>query len=456
MLLRPMLPLSLKAIARLCGADATAVPDVVARGIATDSRQLKSGEVFAAIKSETDDGHRFVAAAAAAGACAALVSERVEADLPLLRVPDVVKAYQAIARAYRESLPMRVIAITGSNGKTSTKEFVASVLSRRHHVLKTEKNFNNHLGVPLMLLRATPDVEFAVLEMGMNHFGEIHPLCEMARPEVAIVTNIGTAHIEHLGSSEGIAREKGDLPASVPKSGLVILHADDDFTTFLRSRSAAPVQTVGIHAGDIRAEKVAYTRTGMHFEICHVGQCSLAQIHALGEHMVVNALFGAAVGLHFGLSLAECVAGLAEARLVGGRLEPREAAGLHFLDDSYNANPESMRAALRTLARIPLAGRRIAVFGCMGELGDLAEAGHRRVGAYAAEEGIDRVIAVGDSASWYAESARSSGVPHVDVCADTNAAADLLREVASPADLILVKGSRSARMERIFSHLEQG
>ncbi len=454
-----MHPLPLSEIVRFCGLNALDVAGPIVRGISTDSRTIETGELFVALRGDSFDGHDHLADAAARGAVSALVRQdfpdlETRPDLPLLRVSDPLGAYQLIAAGYRATLPMRVLGITGSNGKTSTKEFCAAVLARRFRTLKTEGNLNNHIGVPRMLLRGELADEIAVLEMGMNHFGEIRPLADMAKPVAAIITNIGTAHIEHLGSREGIAREKSELSSAVPPDGCVFLHAGDDFTDFIEARTRAQVVDVGIGCGEIRATDVGLHAGSMHFAVeTPVGDAE-AVIHALGEHMVVNALFAIAAGLHFGLSLDECVAGLAEARLVGGRLQPRLAGGLNFLDDSYNANPDSMIAALATLGHVPVRGRRIAALGRMGELGDTAEVGHRRVGASAAEA-ADVLLATGSTARWMAEAAQHAGLGEVHCFEEPGAVAGWLRTHATPDDVILVKGSRSMRMEEIFARLDR-
>jgi UDP-N-acetylmuramoyl-tripeptide--D-alanyl-D-alanine ligase len=347
-----------------------------------------------------------------------------------------------------------VVGITGSNGKTSTKDFVAAVLARKFRVLKTEGNFNNHVGVPRMLLRATSADQIAVLEMGMNHPGEIAPLAQMAAAEVGIITNIGSAHIEFMGSSAAIAQEKGDLVATIPAGGLVVLAAGDEFTPTIAARSIAPVRLVGLSQGDIRAEKVVEDMGGSRFEVTSQdGLRTTATLPIPGRHMVQNALFAFAAGLHFGLSLADCAAALGEVSVTKNRLQRREVGGLQFLDDTYNANPESMIAALETLARLPVAGRRIAVLGRMGELGAEAPAGHRRVGEAAAQLGIDHLVCVGAEARWIAEGAKARGYTNFSTVDDIAEAARRLRELARAGDLTLVKGSRSAAMETLFEQL---
>ena len=435
------------------GEAASRISDVV-----TDTRALEAGQLFVALSGEKFDGHHFLTQAEEAGAAGAMVSTL--AGLPplgeafaLLEVADTLMGYQRLASAYRSHLPLRVVAITGSNGKTSTKDFTAAVLSRRFRVLKTEGNFNNHIGVPRMLLRAGASDEIAVLEMGMNHPGEIQPLAAMARPEVAIVTNIGTAHIEFMGSREAIAQEKGMLVEAIGPRGHVILPAEDAFAGSLAARTSARVLTAGLRKGDVQAGKVARTLAGSRFDVLYEGARAAASVAVPGDHMIVNGLLAVAAGLALGLSLEEAAAGLASAALTKGRLQVRRVGDLQVVDDSYNANPDSMVAALTTLAALPTPGRRIAVLGRMGELGAQSEAGHRRVGDAAAGAGFDCVVTVGDEAAIIGRQALAGGVPHVHTLATTEQAADLLGEWAHPDDLILVKGSRSAGMEGVIAHL---
>ncbi len=454
-----MNPLPLETIAAFAGGTLTRGQGRVAHAVSTDSRTIEPGALFVALRGENFDGHRYVGAAAKRGAVAAIVERGFRpgeelSELPLIEVQDTLGGYQRLAAAYRRSLHLRVIGITGSNGKTSAKDFVAAVLSHGFRVLKTEGNFNNHIGVPRMLLRAGERDEIAVLEMGMNHAGEIAPLAAMAAPEVGIITNIGTAHLEFLGTTAAIAQEKGELAAAIPASGLVVLAAEDEFTPAIARRCAAPVRAVGFAAGDIRAENITEDLCGSRFEVVdRDGGRAFASLPVPGRHMVQNSLFAFAAGRHFGISLTDGAAALRDVSLTKGRLQRRDVAGLSFLDDTYNANPESMIAALETLARIPVAGRRIAVLGRMGELGPEAPAGHRRVGDAAARIGLDYLVCVGAEARWIAEGAKARGLTHLAAVEDTREAARCVREFARADDLTLVKGSRSAAMETLFTHL---
>ncbi len=423
--------------------------------VATDTRSLAVGDLFLALVGDHFDGHEFIAQAAAAGAAGAVVSRAIGASVgdgnfALIEVDDTLLAYQRLAAAYRRNLPLRMVAITGSNGKTSTKDFTAAVLGRGFRVLKTEGNFNNHIGVPRTLLRASRQDEVAVLEIGMNHPGEIRPLAEMVRPDVAIITNIGTAHIEYMGSREAIAQEKGVLVESVGSAGHVILPAEDPFCGSLARRTQAKVITAGSRKGDLQAENVRVDIDGSRFDVRYGGARTPAMIAVPGAHMIVNTLLSLAAGVSLGLTLDEAVEGLQTAALTKGRLQLKSVGDLCVVDDSYNANPDSMSAALASLAALRTGGRRIAVLGRMGELGTHAEEGHRRVGAAAASAGFDYVVTVGDEAATIARGAADAGLLEAHPLDTLDEAARFLHATAHPDDLILIKGSRAAGMERII------
>ena len=435
-------------------------PHLIVKGVTTDSRRDQFGELFLALRGDNFDGHRFVDDSRARGAVGVVVERGFAfASLPpeyaVLEVDDTLQAYQRIAARYRQTLRARVVAITGSNGKTSTKDFVAAVLTCKYRVLKTEGNLNNHIGVPKMLLRAAAADEMLVLEMGMNHPGEIKPLAEMARPEVGIITNIGTAHIEFLGSREGIAQEKGMLAEAIRTGGHIILPAADEFSAALAARTKARVIMVGTENCPLRAERIEPHLGGSRFDLIAHGERMPATLSVPGGHMVTNALLAVATGLVYGVSLAECVNALSKAQLTKGRMELKHRHGLQILDDTYNANPDSMIAALTTLRQMPTTGRRIAILGRMGELGAASDTGHRSVGKAAAREKIDFLIGVGTEAELIVDSARDAGLRETLAVPDTSQAAKWLCANARAGDLILLKGSRSAAMERVLASFEQ-
>ena len=450
-----MIPLRLGEIARMCGAEAPEFgADAEVYGISKDTRTLRAGELYLALRGENFDGNQFVAEAALRGAAGAIAENpevvgKLAEKFPVIWVGDCLTALNRLAASYRERLALRVVGITGSNGKTSTKELTAAVLSSVFRVTKTEGSLNNHIGVPLSILEAEEADEMAVWEVGMNHPGEIEPLAGLIRPDIGIVTNIGVAHIENLGSREAIAREKAALLEALSADGLAIIPDQDDYADYLASRTVARVERVGGEGSNLRAESVVVTLEGVRFQLISEGNKMEAFVPALGRHMVNNALLAVAAGLASGVSLSECVEGLARARLVSGRMTRRELRGVIFLDDTYNANPDSMVAALRTLGEISAGGRKWALLGEMGELGEYAHEGYCRVGRQAAEC-VDGLIVVGSEASEMAEVARRSGLADVWVVGSPEEAAEALRGFVGCGDYVLVKGSRSAGMERVL------
>jgi len=452
--------LSILQIAELSGAKLEAGDgNVLVSKVSTDSRTVKPGELFVPLRGENFDGHEFVPAAAKAGAAGAIVDlvwkGKVPKNFALLRAKDTLIAYQNLAANYRKSLPLKVLAITGSNGKTSTKDFVAAVLGHRYRVTKTEGNFNNHVGLPRTILEATSQDEVGVWEIGMNHPGEIAALAKIAAPDAAIITNIGVAHIEFMGSREAIAAEKGALAEAIGPDGTVILNADDPFTAKIAERTPARVILAGTTSGAICVGEITQSANGSEFTILEGAHRCRAKLPVPGLHMVQNALLAVAAGRAFGLSLEECAAGLVTAPLTKARLQIKEIQGVQFIDDSYNANPDSMKAALQTLVELDADGKRIAVLGEMGELGAESEQGHREVGETAATLGVDHLIAIGEMGEMIAQAARKAGLEKTVAVRSTTEAAELLGEIAEPGDLVLIKGSRLARTERVMEEFSK-
>jgi UDP-N-acetylmuramoyl-tripeptide--D-alanyl-D-alanine ligase len=423
-----------------------------------DTRTIKPGDIYIGLRGEKFDGNKFAAEAFERGAAVALldspeIAEKLSSTHPVLLAEDSLGALTRLAAAWRSRLKVQVLGITGSSGKTSTKEFAAAVLGAKYRVVKTQGNLNNHIGVPLSILSAQSQDEAAVWEVGMNHPGEIAPLAALIQPACAIITNIGTAHIEYMKTRDAIALEKGALAEAVPCTGAVILPAQDDKSESIAMRCRAKVVRVGMTQGDLLASDLQSTPEGMHFTVHRGAQNFPASIAVHGTHMVQNALLALAAGVEMGVPLEKGIKGLAKARLVGGRLEQKTIAGVTYLDDSYNANPESMEAALNTLRQFPGVGRRIAVLGKMGELGEHAAEGYRRTGVAAAHL-ADILLTVGLDSAAMSSAARDAGLGRIHEVEDTAAAARILSQLARPGDLVLVKGSRSARMETIFEHLQ--
>lgn len=460
-----MIPLTLQHIATLAGAE-LATP---ARGggrlsaVSTDSRRLEGGELFIALSGDHHDAHRFLPHAVAAGAAALLVEPRAREQAlatgaAVLVAADTLTALQSLARGLRREIDPLVVAVTGSNGKTSTKEFLRAVLGARHRVAATPGNFNNHVGLPLTLLGLEHGHEVMVCELGMNHPGEIAPLAAIAEPDIGVITNIGVAHIEFMGSREAIAQEKGELVAALGPDGLAVLNANDPFTDGIAARCRGRVLRAGLDAGDVRALDLRSTPAGTSFTLAAGGRTATAAIPVAGRHMVANAVLAAAVGWSQGMALEEIAAALAATAPAGGRLQPREAGGVRFLDDSYNANPDSMRAGILTLiepgrgpANGGAPGRRLAVLGHMAELGPAGDDIHRELGRWIAAQAVDALCAVGPAARPLADGAREARAGDwVEWVEDHEAAADFLRRRARPDDLVLLKGSRAARMEAVL------
>ncbi|HJT79668.1 MAG TPA: UDP-N-acetylmuramoyl-tripeptide--D-alanyl-D-alanine ligase [Chthoniobacterales bacterium] len=445
----------LSEIAKLAGAtlesgNANAVVDTVS----TDSRTIREGQLFVALRGDNFDAHNFVDEVAKKGAAGAIVDRnwkgRVPNNFAIVRADDTLMAYQQLAANYRKSLPLKVLAITGSNGKTTTKDFAAAVLAKKFRVTKTEGNFNNHVGLPRTILESTSADEIGVWELGMNHPGEIGTLARIAQPDAGIITNVGVAHIEFLGTREAIADEKGALAEALGPGGWLILNADDPFTGRIAPRSRARVILAGTTSGSIRAAEISQSAAGSDFTILEGAHRCRAQLPVPGLHMIQNALFAVAAGRAFGVSLEEAAESLASAPLSKARLQVKSVRGVQFIDDSYNANPDSMKAALRTLMELDADGKRIAVLGEMRELGAETERGHREVGEKAATLGIDQLIAIGETGKVTADAAQRAGLKSAVAVKDTSEAAELLDRIVSPGDLVLIKGSRGARTEQVL------
>ncbi len=447
-----MKPLSAQQIAAILGVPlAAGSPDVlVSGGVSTDTRTLPQNCAFFALRGENFDGDAFASQALAGGAAVVIV-HRWSGDVPsgaaVIEVTDTLLALQRLAHWWRKQLDITVVGITGSNGKTSTKDFTAAVLGQRFQVSATSGNLNNHIGVPLTILATTEEHTAAVWEMGMNHSGEIAPLCEIAKPKYGVITNIGTAHIEFLGTREAIAKEKGMLARALPADGILFLPAICDFYEYFRQRSRATMIAVGNGRGLVRAENLRFEAEGTRFTLVIEGAEKVEVALAVpGRHMVTNALLAAGVGWKLGVKPAEIAEGLSGATLTGGRLKRFVHEGTTVIDDTYNANPESMAAAIETLADTPVThgARRIIVLGRMGELGVHAPAAHLRTGELAVERELT-VIAVGEGAEGIAEGANNA--PYF---LDLDQAAKWLTREVKPGDVVLFKGSRAATVERVM------
>ncbi|MEU1131752.1 UDP-N-acetylmuramoyl-tripeptide--D-alanyl-D-alanine ligase [Streptomyces sp. NPDC005900] len=456
-----MIALSLAEIVSVVGGQTYDIPDPavqVTGPVVRDSREVEPGSLFVAFVGERVDGHDYAADVVAAGAVAVLASRPV--GVPAVVVDDVQAALGALARHVVERLGATLVALTGSVGKTSSKDLLAQVLRRKAPTVFTPGSLNNEIGLPLTALSATDETRFLVLEMGARGIGHIRYLTELTPPKIGLVLNVGTAHIGEFGGRAQIAQAKGELVEALPAEGAAILNADDPLVRAMASRTKARVLLFGeAEDADVRAENVRLTTIGQPAFTLHTPSgCSEVTLRLYGEHHVSNALAAAAVAHELGMSVDEIALALSEAgTLSRWRMEVTERPdGVTVVNDAYNANPESMRAALRALAAIGKGRRTWAVLGQMAELGDEGLAEHDAVGRLAVRLNVSKLVAVGGrEASWlqlgaYNEGSWGEESVHVS---DAQAAIDLLRSELRPGDVVLVKASRSVGLERVASAL---
>jgi UDP-N-acetylmuramoyl-tripeptide--D-alanyl-D-alanine ligase len=451
---------TLEEVARFCGGRLIkGDPSLPVDRLHTDTRTLLAGDCFVALQGDRFDGHAFVPQVKNHGAVAALVSNRlnlsdVPDDLGLVEVPDTLEALQRFAANYRQLLSVRTIGVTGSSGKTSTKEMIASVLRTRFKTKATEGNLNNHIGVPLTLVRFDEDDEYGVVEMGMNHPGELAPLVRMTAPEIGVISSIGPAHIEFFADQAAIALEKSELIAALPPEGLAVLNADDEWSRRIAHRTNARVVWIGKSTDSTWwAEDVQVAAEGLSFLLRHNGSAATVRLPVVNRVMVANALLAAAVGRECGLTMDEIARGLEAVQLPGARMQVVNAHGAWIINDAYNANPDSMKAALVALSEFPGANRRLAVLGSMGELGRHAPELHREIGEFAARQDLAFLIAVGPHAEACAKGAMAAGLGHNQIVAalDAEEAVMALRPLLREGDAVLVKGSHFMGLERLVN-----
>jgi UDP-N-acetylmuramoyl-tripeptide--D-alanyl-D-alanine ligase len=458
-----MEPRSLQFIAHACAGELSrSSPSTVITGVCTDSRRVQTGDVFFALTGERFDAHEFLAEVVKKAAAIVVARGRAPAQSHACAVITVAQPRQALgclAAEYRKDFQVRMVGVAGSNGKTTSKELIAAVLRQKVATLWSEASFNNDVGVPLTLLKLANAHQAAVLEAGTNHPGELEPLVRMIAPTYGVITSIGREHLEFFGDLEGVAREEGWLAELLPENGKLFLHADAEWIPHIRSRTRAVVATVGFspqddwHAHDLRPDK-----QGLTFGV----KAPFAQfsgeyrVSLVGRHQAVNALMAIALGAELRLSRQEIARGLMECQPPRMRLQVWELNGVRVLDDTYNANADSMLAALRTLQDMPCKGRRLAVLGDMAELGKHSEAAHEEVGRCAAEVGIGQLFAVGKMAPVMARGARNAGLARVLEFADVEAAAIAVKQLAREGDVLLLKASRATRLERVAERLRGG
>lgn len=418
--------------------------------VCTDTRKIQPGSLFVCLRGERFDGHSFASQAAELGAAALLVDHPVDADVPQLVVTDTGKALLQLAGWYRRRFQLPMVGLTGSVGKTTTKEFIALVLSAKYNTLKTQGNLNNEIGVPQMLFRLEDSHTAAVIEMGMNHFGEISRLTRAVAPTVGLITNIGVSHIENLGSRAGILQAKLEILEGMAPDAPLIVNMDNDMLRTVKLGDR-PLLTFAIddQSADFTATDIAEQGSTTTFTVHHSTFNQPVTIPTVGIHNVYNALAAMAVGYVTGVNPAAAASALANYVPAGMRQNLVQVGGVQVIEDCYNASPDSMRAALQTLGKLPV-HRRYAVLGAMLELGDYAKEAHTQVGKMAAENGIDGVLAYGADAAYIVEAAKQAGLENARLFDTKEALAQSLAQQVQPGDGVLFKGSRGMHLEDVM------
>lgn len=434
-------------------------PSVTISKVETDSRAITEGSLFIPLVGERFDGHAFLNQALEAGAAACFTQRERESYLPgkcYIKVDSTHRALRDLAKHYKKKFHIPFIAVTGSVGKTTTKDMIAAVLGEKYNVLKTEGNLNNNFGVPRTLLRLEPEHEICVVEMGMNHPGEIDYLADIVEPEAAVITNIGDSHIEHLGSRENILKAKCEVFAHLKEGGFVVLNGDDELLSTLRGK--LPFETVWVGGNEgLEYRALTVSSDGERYVHCDVTTPAGAfavDIPALGFHMIYPMLSAAAIGAHFGLTNEEIARGVLRFAPTKMRMNIiSRGENITILNDAYNANPQSMRAAVEVLSKSKSA-HKMAVLGDMFELGSLAPMLHAGVGDYLGKAGIDCLVAVGENAEHMAKAAEEAGVPEVYWRPTKKEALTVLEQVVGPDTTILVKASRGMEFEELTAFLQ--
>lgn len=444
-------------IIKATGGIATKVIATEFSDISTDSRKILPNSIFLALVGENFNGHNFIDLAIEKGATCIIANKKEYIDsqlnVTIITVDNTLEAYQKIACCYRRRFDIPVIAITGSNGKTTTKDLTASVLSSKYNVHKTNANFNNEIGLPFTLLQLHQEHDVAVVEMGMRGIGHIKDLMNIAEPNIGVVTNVGETHMELLGSIDNIAQAKGELVEDIPESGLVILNADDEHVKKMAHKTKAKVIFFGIdNDADVKAFNIKYFETNTLFDFSYGGKIYKCKLPLVGKHNVYNALAAIAVGLDMKLTVEEIQKGLDKLSLSAMRLAVMKIKGYTFINDAYNASPMSMKAAIESLNTIA-AKRKIAVLGDMLELGSISAEAHRKIGDILADNNIDMVITLGEQAKNISDQARRSGISEVYEAKDHEEIKNILKLNLQTGDTVLLKGSRGMKMEKTLEGL---
>ncbi len=431
--------------------------DMMVDSVSTNSKELKKGALFVPIKGDKFNGHDFIESAFEAGAVATLTAEHdaINSNRAYIKVSDTKVALQRLAAYYRSKFDVPIVGITGSVGKTSTKEMIASVLSSKFKVHKTSGNLNGQLGLPLTILGLESQHEVAVVEMGISEFDEMDVLSQIAQPSHAVMTNIGVTHIENLHSRENIFKEKFKITKYLGEKDYLFINGDDEILCKMQGSANFNVVSVGIlNDCMFMARNISCENETTSFELLHNGISQTFRIPTIGEHNVYNALVAIAIGLSMGMAANEIQDGLSSFKNINMRQNIHHLGDVTLIDDTYNANPDSMKSALKVLAKIPATGKRIAVLADMLELGELSEELHREVGGVAAKLGVDVIVTVGEFAKFIADEAKNL---KRDICIhsfDANKdACACLEQLICPGDCILVKGSRGMHMEEVVQNV---
>lgn len=447
-----MKPLSLKEIIKAVGATCDIVNDITVTGVSSDTRTIGRGDLFVALSGENFDGHNYVKTAEENGAVAAVCSKPVECGIPVLLVDDTLLALHRLAAYYRTLLNIKVVAVTGSNGKTTTRDMTKAVLSSKYRVYSTEKNYNNEIGLPKTILQMDDEYDIAVLEMGMNHLGEISRLTNIAKPDVAMISNIGKAHIGNLGSQENILKAKLEILEGLNPDGLLILNGDDKY---LRSAETGAFKKafVGINSdAELSAEGIEVKGENTYYTAVYRGEKTEGSIPVIGNYNVLNSLEAMRCGLHFGITPKEAFAALAGYKSVGMRCETEVIGGVTLVKDYYNASPDSSRVALEALGDYTKGGKKVALLGEMLELGDYSAREHKALGEMCVKNGVELAMFIGDDCNAFKEGMPEGVIFKKD---EREQYAEKIKALISDGkiasgDAVLIKASRGTKMEDFY------
>jgi UDP-N-acetylmuramoyl-tripeptide--D-alanyl-D-alanine ligase len=458
-----MEPRSLHFLALACGGQLqNCRRDAEFLAVSSDSRRISPGVLFWALAGDRFDGHDFAAQSIEAGALAAVVAESklssLPKSLPLVVVSNTKVALGKFAARYRQDFSPVVVGVAGSNGKTSVKDLIFSVLNEKLDTIASEASFNNDIGVPQTLLRVESKHRAAVLELGTNHPGELAPLIGMVQPKIGVITSIGREHLEFFNDLAGVAKEEGTLAEMLPKNGLLVINGDSPEAKSIIHRAKCRVVKVGAgEHNDWRVEALGTSEEGTRFKLTAPDASWSGEwsVNLLGRHHALNAALAVLVGRELEVGRAEIQRGLSNCRPAKMRMQIERVSGATILNDAYNANADSMCAALRTLAEFSTRGRRVAILGDMAELGETASAAHREIGSLAGELKIDHVIAIGRHSILTADCARAAGAGNASAFLDFNMAVAAILHLVQPDDVVLVKASRSSKLERVVDALRK-